>query len=67
MVSMTVQMAYAFYPAVLIFDNAGLTALPVTWVTVLAVAIFGLLFLISLRFKNRDIKLGPVVIPGKPW
>lgn len=67
MFSMFAQFAYGFYPLVLISQKPDLLYRPETVITLAAAGLFGILFLVSLRYCNRGAQIGPLYISGEPW
>lgn len=67
MISMTLQMSFAFFPLILFWLNPNLIFQPDAKATFSLVGVFAVLFLISLYYCNRGLKIGRFEISGKPW
>ncbi len=67
MVSATVQFSYLAYPLVLLVNYPSLWKLNTTLGTTIILIFLTGLFIISLKLKNQDIKIGPLKISGAAW
>ncbi len=67
MVSETIQMAYVFLVLVTLADRPELLALPTTQLTLLVLVVLGILFLLALSAKDKDIVLGDLELSAQPW
>lgn len=67
LISMTLQMAFAFFPLIMFWQNPSLISMADTQKTLIMVGILGTLFLISLYFCDRGLRIGKFEISGESW
>lgn len=67
LVSMTLQMAFVFFPLIMFWQNPSLINTHDAQKMLIIVGILVALFLISLYFCDRGLKIGKLEISGKSW